>query len=356
MLHADTSFQFEVSPMRLGLLAGQFGPDIRIDYDLILEAERLGYSSVWTSEAYGSDAIVPLSFIAAKTSRIGLGTAILQMPARSPAMTAMTAMTLDRLSGGRFSLGIGPSGPQVVEGWHGVAYGRPLTRTREYISIVRKILAREERLEHEGYHYQIPYTGEGATGLGKPLKSILHGRADMKIYTAAITPSGLACSGEIADGVFPVWMDPEKSEVLVPYIEEGFSKSEGARSMRNFDLAPFVTCILGDDLERCRIPVKGMLALYIGGMGARGKNFYTDYAARLGYEQAAQKIQDLYLAGKKSDALAAVPNELADSISLIGTRERIAERVAAWKQSPATTLLLGAQQPEAIRLLAELVL
>jgi F420-dependent oxidoreductase-like protein len=280
----------------------------------------------------------------------------MQMPARTPAMAAMTAMTIDRLSGGRFCLGIGPSGPQVVEGWHGVAYGRPLSRTREYVSIVRKVLAREGRLEHHGYHYQIPYTGEGSTGLGKPLKSILHGRADMKIYTAAITPKGLACSGEVADGVFPVWMDPDKPETLVPYIEEGFAKRDNAKSPGDFDIAPFVTCIVGDDIDNCRMPVKGMLALYIGGMGARGKNFYTDYAARLGYEEAALKIQDLYLDGKKAEAMAAVPDELADSVSLVGTRERIAERIEAWKKSPATTLLLGAQQPEAIQLLAELVL
>ncbi len=181
--------------MKIGLTAGQFGPDIKINYDLILEAESLGYSSVWTAEAYGNDAVVPLSFIAARTTKIGLGTAIMQMPARTPAMTAMTAMALDQLSGGRFSLGIGPSGPQVVEGWHGCAYGRPLTRTREYVTIVRAILAREKRLEHKGHHYQIPYAGAGATGYGKPLKSILHGRADMKIYTAAISPNGLRCAG-----------------------------------------------------------------------------------------------------------------------------------------------------------------
>jgi F420-dependent oxidoreductase-like protein len=271
-------------------------------------------------------------------------------------MAAMTAMTIDQLSGGRFTLGIGPSGPQVVEGWHGVPYGRPLSRTREYVSIIRNVLAREGPLEHQGYHYQIPCMGDGATGLGKPLKSILHGRADMKIYSAAITPKGLACSGEVADGVFPVWMDPEKPETLVPYIEEGIAKRDGAKSPVDFDIAPFVTCIVGDDIDNCRMPVKGMLALYIGGMGARGKNFYTDYATRLGYEEAALKIQDLYLDGKKAEALAAVPDELADSVSLVGTRDQIAERVEAWKKSPATTLLLGAQQPEAIQLLAELVL
>ncbi len=342
--------------MRLGLLSGQFGPDISIDYDLILEAERLDFSSVWTAEAYGNDAVVPLSFIAAKTTKIGLGTAIMQMQARSPAMTAMTAMTLDKLSGGRFMLGLGPSGPQVVEVWHGFAYGRPLTRTREYVTIIRKILAREARLEHKGHHYEIPYHGDGATGLGKPLKSILHGRADLKIYTAAITPAGLACSGEVADGVFPVWMDPGQPDALVPHIEEGFAKAGVAKRIGDFDIAPFVTCILGDDLEKCRTPVKGMLALYIGGMGARGKNFYNDYAKRLGYEEAAVRIQDLYLDGKKGEAMAAVPDELVDAVSLVGSKDRISERVQAWKGSPATTLLLGAGQPEALQLLAELAL
>ena len=342
--------------MRLGLTAGQFGPDIAIDFDLILEAERLGYSSVWTGEAWGNDAITPLSFIAARTRTIGLGTAIMQMPARSPAMTAMTAMTLDQLSGGRFSLGLGPSGPQVAEGWHGVAYGRPLTRTREYVSIIRQILARENPLEHTGYHYQIPYSGDGATGLGKPLKSILHGRADMKIYTAAISAKGLLCSGEVADGVIPVWMDPGQPDLIVPFIEEGFAKSDSPRSMADFDLAPFVSCIVGDDLEHCRKPVKNMLALYIGGMGARGKNFYNDYAVRLGYEAEAARIQDLYLSGKKGMAAAAVPDELVDAVALVGPKERIGERIAVWKQSPVTTLLIGAGDPETLQLIAELVL
>jgi len=342
--------------MRLGLTAGQFGPKLQIPFELIQEAESLGYSSVWTAEAYGNDAIVPLSFIAAKTKTIGLGTAIMQMPARTPAMTAMTAMTLDALSGGRFTLGLGPSGPQVVEGWHGVPYGRPLTRTREYVTIVRRILAREAPLEHKGHHYEIPYKGEGATGLGKPLKSILHGRPDMKIYTAAITPNGLRCAGEVADGVFPVWMDPEKAHVVLDPVKEGMAKAEGGRSLDDFDIAPFVSCVVGDDVERCRAPVKGMLALYIGGMGARDKNFYNDYAKNLGYEEAAEKIQDLYLGGKKAEAMAAVPDELVDRIALLGPRERIAERVEAWKASPVSSMQIGAGQPEALRLLAELLL
>jgi F420-dependent oxidoreductase-like protein len=342
--------------MRLGLLAGQFGPKMTINLDLILEAEKLGFDSVWTAEAYGNDAATPLAFIAGKTTKIGLGTAIMQMPARTPAMTAMTAMTLDALSGGRFRLGLGPSGPQVVEGWYGVPYGKPLARTREYIQILRKILAREAPLEHKGALYQIPYFGSDATGLGKPLKSILHGRADMKIYTAAISPRGLACAGEVADGVFPLWMNPEKPEIIVKSLEEGFAKAGGGKSMADFDLAPFTTAILGDDLDQCRMPIKSMMALYIGGMGARGKNFYNDYAKRLGYEEAAVKIQDLYLDGKKAEAMAAVPDALVDDVALVGPRERIADRFQAWKSSPAGSVLVGAGQPEVLQLLAELAL
>ena len=342
--------------MRLGLLLGQFGPDIKIDLDMILEAERLGYSSVWTAEAYGNDAIVPLAFIAAQTTKIGLGTAIMQMPARTPAMTAMTAMTLDKLSGGRFTLGLGPSGPQVVEGWHGVAYGRPLTRSREYIAIIRKILAREAPVEHKGFHYQMPYSGSDGTGLGKPLKSILHGDPDLKIYTAAISPKGLACSGEVADGVFPVWMDPERTDLIEPHIESGLEQAGSAKSRSDFDLAPFVTAIMGDDVAACRMPIKMMLSLYIGGMGARRKNFYNDYTVRLGFEEAAVKIQDLYLDGKKAEAVAAVPDELVDATALVGPRERIAERLESWKASSVDTILIGSGQPEALRTIAELVL
>jgi F420-dependent oxidoreductase-like protein len=342
--------------LRLGLTAGYSGAAMQIHRELILEAERLGYWSVWSAEAYGSDAVSPLAYIAAFTTKIHLGTAIMQMPARTPAMTAMTAMTLDAMSGGRFLLGLGPSGPQVVEGWHGVAYGKPLTRTREYVQIIRKILAREEPLEFKGEHYEIPYRGPGATGLGKPLKSILHGRKDLPIYTASIGPAGIACSAEVADGLIPVWMDPTRWDLFEPHLQAGFQKAGGGKSLANFDVAPFVTCVLGDDLERCRMPVKGMLALYIGGMGARGKNFYNDYAKRLGYEEAAVKIQDLYLAGKKAEAMAAVPDELVDAIALLGPKERIRDRLEAWKASPVRTLLVGTQQPEALRTLAELAL
>ncbi|HKC50623.1 MAG TPA: LLM class F420-dependent oxidoreductase [Myxococcota bacterium] len=342
--------------MRLGLTVGYSGRGMGMPVDLILEAERLGFDSVWTAEAYGSDAITPLAWVGAQTTRIRLGTAIMQIPARTPAMCAMTAMTLDALSGGRFVLGLGPSGPQVVEGWHGVRYGKPLARTREYIQIIRSILKREKPVEFHGEEYDLPYTGAGATGLGKPLKSILHGRADLPIYTAAISPAGVKTAAEVADGFFPIWMSPEKWSVFAPHVEEGFKKAGGGKSLANFDVAPFVTCVLGDDLEKCRNAVKPMLALYIGGMGARGKNFYNDYAKRLGYEEAAVRVQDAFLAGDRGAAVAAVPDALVDEVALVGPRERIRDRIAAWKASPAGTMCLGTGQLEAVRTVAELVL
>ena len=338
--------------MRLGLLIGYSGAHLQLDIERVKEAERLGFDSAWTAEAYGSDAVSPLCWIGASTTKIRLGTAIMQMPARTPAMTAMTAMSIDHLSGGRFVLGLGPSGPQVVEGWHGVPYGKPLTRTREYVQILRKIFAREAPLELKGDQYRIPYDGPGATGLGKPLKSILHGRADLPIYTASIGPKGVATSAEVADGLIPVWMNPERADLFEPSLAEGFAKAPG-KSRDDFALAPFVTAILGDDIAACRMPVKMMLSLYIGGMGARGKNFYNDYAKRLGYEEAAEKIQDLFLGGKKGEALAAVPDQLVDEIALLGPKERIVERLEAWKASPVSTLLIGGGQPEALRVLAE---
>lgn len=340
--------------MKLGLLSGITGAQARLNMDLIIEAEKLGFDSVWTGEAYGSDAVTPLAWIGARTSKIKLGAAILQMPARTPAMTAMTAMTLDALSGGRFILGVGPSGPQVAEGWHGMAYGKPIPRTREYIHIIRQVLAREAPLQHQGVYYQIPYTGADATGLGKPLKSIVHGRADMKIYMASISPQGIACAGEVADGNLPIWMNPERPQLLLSSLEQGFTKAGGGKSLADFDLAPFVTCRMGADVEQCRVPVKENLALYIGGMGARTQNFYNAYAKRMGYEEAAQKIQDLYLAGRKAEAVAAVPDKLVDEVALVGPRERIAERLQAWKASPVTSMLIATTQPEALHLLAEL--
>jgi F420-dependent oxidoreductase-like protein len=345
--------------MKLGLLAGYSNATMSVPMEMIEQAESLGFSSVWTAEAWGSDAVTPATWILAHTEKIKVGTAIMQMPARTPAMTAMTAMTLHGLSGGRFILGLGPSGPQVVEGWHGVPYGRPLTRTREYISIIRKILAREERLTHEGYHYQIPYRGVDATGLGKPLKSILHGDPSLKIFTASISPKGMECAGEVADGVFPVWMNPERFDLFEESLEKGFAAAGSGKSLADFEVAPFVICLMADDLEKCRMPIKMNMALYIGGMGARNKNFYNDYAKRLGYEEAAIKIQDLYLDGKKEEAAAAVPDDLVDDVALVGPEDRIRDRLQVWKEAgkkgQVGSMLIGGGGP-ALRVLAEEIL
>ncbi|MGL4648107.1 MAG: LLM class F420-dependent oxidoreductase, partial [Caldilineaceae bacterium] len=267
--------------MRLGLYVGYSGANLSLPIEMIQQADRLGYHSVWTAEAYGSDAVSPLAWIGAQTRQIKLGTAILQMPARTPAMTAMTAMSLDQLSSGRMLLGLGLSGPQVVEGWHGLPYGKPLVRTREYVAIVRAILGRKAPVSFEGEHYQVPYRGADATGLGKPLKSILHGRADLPIYLAAIGPKNVELAAEIADGWLPIFFAPAfYHQVFAPAVEAGFAKAAAPKSYEQFDIAPSVPVILGDDVDDCRNRVRPTLALYVGGMGARGKNFYHDLVTR----------------------------------------------------------------------------
>jgi F420-dependent oxidoreductase-like protein len=342
--------------MRLGINVGYSGSRMSLDMDLIGEADRLGFHSAWAAEAYGSDVVTPLAWIAARTERIHVASGIMQMSARTPAMTAMTAMTLDQLSGGRFLLGLGVSGPQVVEGWHGVPYGKPLGRTREYVEIMRKIWAREQPLEHQGEHYQIPYRGPGSTGLGKPLKSILHGRR-IPIYIAAVGPKSVAQTAEIADGWLPIFYSPYRApKVYQPALDAGFKKAANGKSLRDFDIAAGAIVIVTDDVAGGLDFVKPMLALYIGGMGAREKNFYNDLACRYGFEGAAKQIQDLYLAGKKGEATAKVPTELADEVSLVGPKERIRDRLAAWRESPVGTLILGTMQKEALRLVAELAM
>lgn len=345
-----------MSAIKLGFLAGYSPAALNLPIDDILEAERLGFDSVWTSEAYGGDAVSPAAWLLARTSRIRVGTAIMQIPARTPTCAAMTAMTLNLLSGGRFILGLGPSGPRVVEGWYGVPYGAAAGRTREYIAIIRKIAARQAPLTHEGRYYQIPYHGADATGLGAPMKSILHADPHLTIYTAAVTPKGLALAAEIADGVFPIWMNPERPEFCEPHVAAGLAKA-GGRSRQDFVVAPFVQVVLGDDVDACRRPVKEHLALYIGGMGPRERNFYNDYAKRMGYEADAVKVQDLYLAGQKDAAAAAVPDRLVDEVALVGPADRIRARLGAWReaarQGHVNALMVAGASVPGLRMLAE---
>lgn len=346
--------------MRLGLMFGYSGKRALVPLDLVRQAEAAGFDSVWVAEAYGSDAVSVAAWILASTARIRVGTAIMQMPARSPANTAMTAMTLSQLSGNRFLLGLGASGPQVIEGWHGVPYGKPVTRMREYIAIMRLIMERRGPVEFDGEIYQLPYHGPGATGLGKPLKSILEATPDIPIYSASFTPAGLAVAAELADGVFPIWLSPEKSHLIEEHVAAGIARRNDGKTRADFDVAPTVTVVVGEDLEACRQPVKGMLALYIGGMGARAKNFYNRYAREMGYEEAAIAIQDHFLAGRKLEAMQAVPDELVDEIALVGPLGRIRERAAAWRALGAEgrvgTLILGMQQPEHLAAVADILL
>jgi F420-dependent oxidoreductase-like protein len=345
--------------MRLGIVLRTTGPTPRLDMDLVLEAERLGFYSAWTSEAWGGDAVTTVSWMLSRTTKIRGGTGIMQMQARTPTCAAMTAMSLQALSNDRFLLGIGPSGPQVIEGWHGVPYGKPLGRTREYIAIVRQIFARERPLEHQGEHYQIPYAGPGATGLGKPLKTIMHPKPDLKIYTASIAPAGLRTAAEVADGVLPFLMSPEQADAIVAPLREGLKASPG-KTLADFDNAPYVRIRLGDDVAMCRDALRSHLAFYIGGMGARTKNFYNDLVKRMGYEDAAARIQDLFLDGKRNEAAAAVPDALIDETCLIGPPARIKDRLQAWQELARDhrlgTMLLADATVEAARVVAEAVL
>jgi F420-dependent oxidoreductase-like protein len=313
---------------------------------LAQEAERLGYDSAWASEAWGTDAVSVLAWLAASTGRIKVGSAVMQIAARTPAATAMTAATLDLLSGGRFLLGLGASGPQVVEGWHGEAWGRPLAKTREYVEVVRAALRRAV-VEHHGEHYDIPYGGPGSTGLGKPLKLMLRPlRAEIPIYLASIAPRSVELAFEIADGWLPIFFVPERARDVFPL----------ERAREGYDIAAAAPVFVTDDVAAGRDVLKQYYALYIGGMGARGRNFYNDLFARYGYEHEARVVQDLYLEGRRRDAAAAVPDSFVDEAALVGPRERIAERLDAWRESRATTLLVSTLDVESLRVVAELVL
>jgi len=343
--------------MRLGLMLGYWGLGLTAEdqIELVREAERNGFDSVWTAEAYGSDAATPLAWFAAQTERIRLGAAILQIPGRSPAMTAMTAVTLDHLSGGRFSLGLGTSGPQVAEGWHGQRFGHQLARTREYVEIVRKALARE-RLTYEGEEFTLPLPD----GPGKALKLMIAPvQQEIPIYIAAIGPKNTELVGEIADGWLPVFFSPEHVDASRDLLEAGATRS--GRSLDGFDIAPTVQVSIDDDLERARDMMRPFIALYVGGMGSRDKNFYNQLVRRYGFEDAASEIQDLYLEGKKQEAAAAIPPELIDLVTMCGPRERVAERLEVYREAGVGTLIASVMAPESelrrrtVRELAEML-
>jgi F420-dependent oxidoreductase-like protein len=329
--------------MKLGFYMGyaQPGTNPLELLELAREAEGLGYESAWAAEAWGVDAITPLAWLGAQTTTMKLGTAIMQLPGRSPANAAMTAVTLDMLSGGRFLMGLGTSGPQVVEGWHGQAWGKPLGKTREYVEIVRTIL-RRERLEHHGEHYDIPV--QDGTGLGKPLKLMARPlRPDIPIYLAAIGPKAVEQTFEIADGWLPIFWSPEQARAVFPV----------DRARDGFDIAPSVPALVTDDVDAGRAVLKEYYSFYIGGMGARGKNFYNDLFARYGYESEAREIQDLFLDGKQREAAAKVPDAFVDEVALVGSVERIRDRLAAWHESGATTLLVSTRDAATLRGVAE---
>ena len=340
--------RFSIAGVRLGFYMG-YAPPGTSPLELIelaQEAERLGYDSAWAAEAWGTDAVTVLAWLAATTTTLKVGSAIMQIPGRSPANTAMTAATLDLLSGGRFLLGLGTSGPQVVEGWHGQAWGKPLRKTREYVEIVRTVLRRDV-LEHHGEHYDIPYTGSDSTGLGKPLKLMARPlRSEIPIYLASISPRSVELAFEIADGWMPIFFVPERARDVFPM----------SSARVGFDIAPSVPVVLTDDVESGRDALKQYYALYIGGMGARGKNFYNDLFARYGYEGEARQIQDLFLDGKQRDAAAVVPDRFVDEAALVGPKERIAERLDAFREAGATSLLVSTRDVAAVRAVAEVAL
>ncbi len=340
--------------MKLGLMLGYWGsrPDPATQ-ELVLDAERLGYNFVWTAEAYGSDALTPLAWYGARTTRIRLGSAVMQMAARAPAATAMAALTLDHLSGGRFVLGLGVSGPQVVEGWYGQPFAQPLARTREYVGIVRRILAREDTVRNDGPHYPLPYPG--GTGLGKPLRSTVHPlRRDLPIFLGAEGPKNIALTAEIADGwlaaFYSPWDDAEQRAALA----EGFSRPGARRDPADFEIAAMVSVVVDDDIERACDRLRPGLALYIGGMGARGTNFHFNVIARMGFEEACVEVQRLYLEGRRKDAAAAVPTALVERLNLVGPPSKIREEIAQWERSPVTTLLVRAD-PQSVKLVADLM-
>jgi F420-dependent oxidoreductase-like protein len=337
-----------MAKLSLGLQLGYWGAMAPGNHvELAQEAERLGFDSVWTAESWGNDCFTPLSWIGAHTSTIRLGTSVAQLSARTPTACAMATLALDHLSGGRMILGLGVSGPQVVEGWYGQPYSKPVTRTREYVEIIRKVLAREAPVTSDGEFYTLPYNGPGAWGMGKPLKPITHPlRADVPIFIGAEGPKNVTQTAQIADGWLPLYYSPYRQEV---YADQLVDAKEG------FEIAPTVLVNINDKLEDALYPVKAMLGFYIGGMGAAKRNFHKELMARMGFPEEAERIQQLFLEGKRDEAIAAVPDQFADEISLSGPEDRIRERVQDWEKSPVTSLLVHGDIPTLQRI-AKLVL
>jgi F420-dependent oxidoreductase-like protein len=337
-----------MSKLSLGLQLGYWGaqppPNL---VELAQEAERLNFDSVWVAESWGNDCFTPLAWIGSQTSRIRLGTAVAQLSARTPTACAMAAMALDHLSGGRMILGLGVSGPQVVEGWYGAPYSKPVTRTRDYVNIIRQVLAREAPVTSDSEFYPLPYRGPGAWGMGKPLKPIVHPlRANLPIFIGAEGPKNVEQTAEIADGWLPLYYSPYRQEVYADQLRN---------AKPGFEIPALVLCNINDNLEEALYPVKAMLGFYIGGMGSKARNFHKELMARMGFADEAEQIQDLFFAGKRDEAIALVPDQFADEISLCGPKDRIREKIRDWENSPVTSLLINGDSA-LLRDMAELVL
>lgn len=340
--------------MKLGLMTGYWtaGPPPGVA-ELVADAENLGYDSVWTAEAYGSDALTPLAWWGANTDNITLGTAIMQMSARTPTATAMAAMTMDHLTEGRFILGLGVSGPQVVEGWYGQPYPKPLARTREYIEVVRRVLARQEPVQYDGEFYTLPF--DGGAGLGKPLKSTIHPyRPDLPIYLAAEGPKNVALAAELCEGWLPFWFSPRSDDFYRAALTEGFGRQGARHGFDDFEVACPVPVVINPDPEQAADVIRPMLALYVGGMGAKGANFHFDVIARMGYEAEAHTIQDLYLDGKKDEAIASIPLSMVEDVALVGPPEKIRDELSRWSETVITTMLVQGP-PELVRALPQIL-
>jgi F420-dependent oxidoreductase-like protein len=347
--------------VKLGLQLGYWGaqPPDGVG-ELVEEAERCGFEAVFAAEAWGSDAFTPLAWWGNRTSRIKLGTSIVQLSGRTPTSCAMHALTLDHLSGGRVILGLGVSGPQVVEGWYGEPFGKPLARTREYVGIIRQVLAREQPVSNDGPHYPLPYTGDGSVGLGKPLKSIVHPlRADIPVGMGAEGPRNIALAAEIADGWLPIYFSPRMASTYRSWLDEGFARPAARRTAETFDIAATCQLVVTDDQAATRVVRDAMrpwLALYIGGMGAKEQNFHKAVFDRMGYAEVADEIQRLYLEGRKDQAAGLVPDELIEEVTIVGTADQVRAGVRRWEDAGVTMLILTLRTPEEVRRVAEVLL